>query len=180
MDVLYEIHRHRQFSPAACRPRGRLVEIILFWVDFKVTARRLKERAGEEAQNSEMRKVFCDCLFLRLWSPSFISLAPSADLPADLTSFHPGSLALFPGNFAQVKGASTRLSACVIPPLMSRGGWQNSSPVVSCMRVQMCSSSCSNMDRFVAATLFLVLLYAVANPCCGKGYESVNRIMFSL
>lgn len=150
------------------------------WVDFKVAARRLKERAGEEAQNSEMRKVFCDCLFLWLWSPSFISLAPSADLPADLTSFHPGSLAPFPGNFAQVEGASTRLSACVIPPLMSRGGWQNSSPVVSCMRVQMCSSSCSNMDKFVAATLFLVLLYAVANPCCGKGYESVNRIMFSL
>lgn len=159
---------------------GKLVEIILFGSISKQQRRRLKERAGAEAQNSEMRKVFCDCLFLWLWSPSFISLAPSADLPADLTSFHPSSLALFPGKFAQVKGASTRLSACVIPPLMSRGGWQNSSPVVSCLRVQMCGSSCSNMDKIVAATLFLVLLYAVANPCCGKGYESVNRIMFSL
>lgn len=109
------------------------------WVDFKVTARRLKERAGEEAQNSEMRKVFCDCLFLWLWSPSFISLAPSADLPADLTSFHPGSLALFPGNFAQVRGASTRLSACVIPPLMSRGGWQNSMRLLS----PACESRCA-------------------------------------
>lgn len=105
--------------------------------DFKATSRRLKERAGgEAAHNSETRKVFCDCLFLRLRSPSFTSLAPSADAPADLTSFHPP--AAVPGSqgthSAPVGGASTRLSAaCVTLPLISSRGGRSAKQLARCL-----------------------------------------------